>query len=79
MPILFKCFISFHLTNFYKILPLLLILAKMLLVLAPDMLFSCEDWATSYAQERQGERFVKFCRVKSACVGDGGELERGIE
>ena len=23
--------------------------------------------------------FVKFCRVKKACMGDGGELERALD
>ena len=23
--------------------------------------------------------FVKFCRVKKACTGDGGELERALD
>ena len=27
----------------------------------------------------QGEEFVKFCCVKKACVGDGGELERALD
>ena len=27
----------------------------------------------------QGEGFVKFCCVKKACVGDGGELERALD
>ena len=55
-------------------------LAKTLLVLAPDMLFSCGDWATLKAQKKceQGEEFVRFC-VKKACVGDGGELERALD
>ena len=26
----------------------------------------------------QGEVFVKFCRVKKVCVGDGGELELAL-
>ena len=56
----------------------------MLLALAPDMLFSCGDWATSKAQKKkkkkseQGKGFVKFW-VKKACVGDGGELERALD
>ena len=55
-------------------------LAKTLLVLAPDMLFSCRDWATSYAQKNAngGGGFVKFC-VNKACVRDGGELERALD
>ena len=27
----------------------------------------------------QGDGFVKFCCVKKACVGDGGELERALD
>ena len=27
----------------------------------------------------QGEGFVKFCCVKKAFVGDGGELERALD
>ena len=27
----------------------------------------------------QGEAFVKFCRVKKTCMGDGGELERALD
>ena len=27
----------------------------------------------------EGEGFVKFCCVKKACVGDGGELERALD
>ena len=49
---------------------------------APDMLFSCGEWATSVSAKRnceQGEGFVKFCCVKKRCVGDGGELERAVD
>ena len=60
----------FDVTNFYKSIPgfsqlLSQNLAKTLLVLAPDMLSSCGDKATSYAQEklRTEEGFVKSCRV----------------
>ena len=27
----------------------------------------------------QGEVFVRFCPVKKACMGDGGELERALD
>ena len=52
-------------------------LAKMLLELAPDMLFSCGEKKKKKKSE-QGKGFVKFC-VKKACVGDGGELERALD
>ena len=60
-------------------------LAKTLLVLAPDMLFLCGDYACDIVSAKkkkkceQGEGFVKFCCVKKTYVGDGRELERMLD
>ena len=51
----------------------------MLLVLAPDMLFSCGDWATSQPQDKLVVRtWGGVCKVLSCQKGMGGGW-RGAE
>ena len=51
-------------------------LAKMPLVLASDMSFSCGNWGPHMHKKNceQGKEFVKFCCVKKASVGERGSL-----
>ena len=75
----------FDVKSFYKILPLLPIvianLATTLLVLAPTCCLRAEIGRPRKRKKscKQGEGFVKFCFVKKACTGDGGELECALD
>ena len=54
-------------------------LAKALLVLAPDMLFSCGDWATLQAQKNAKGGGVCKVLCQKAFMGDGGELKHELD